>query len=377
MEDNVRKLRVIVGRIAPAILGAAVMLVTSAGLTRQQATAAEFDAEKYFKGKTITLVVDQKAGGGTDIEARYFAGNWGKFIPGKPRVIVTNLIPLPAGKNYVWKSAPDGLTLDFLPSPGVGTETSDPNAKFTSQAEFTYIGSHNKRDVSLITSGKMPFNTLKDAKGSKTPLTIAESMDSVEDVDGKLLGTLMLANWFDVPVKIANVARSGTADALVLIERGDVNTFIGGSNWYTLTKMRPGWFKNGFVKVIADLSHPDAPSIPNSEISMPVPNVVQWLTPEQRALWEGIYLPEVLFGKAIIGPPKMAPEVTKALRDSYGAAVQDPEFAAGLNKILGIPLAYLPGEKVQQMMIDSTVAFNKYQPQYKKIQKEVYDRYIK
>jgi tripartite-type tricarboxylate transporter receptor subunit TctC len=54
-------------------------------------TAAEFDAEQYFKGKTINLVVDFKPGGGTDLQARYFASNWGRYIPGHPKIKVSNL----------------------------------------------------------------------------------------------------------------------------------------------------------------------------------------------------------------------------------------------------------------------------------------------
>ncbi len=375
MEDSVVKLTVTVERVAPTILGAAMMLVALAGLTHQ-AAAADFDAEKYFKGKTVTIVVDQKAGGGTDIEARYFAAHWGKFIPGKPRVRVTNLIPLPAGKNYVWKSKPDGFTLDFLPSAGIGTETTDPNAKYPSMAQFTFIGSHGRRDVTLISNGKVPYNTFLEAKGSSVPITIADSLDGIADVDGKLLGALMLAHWFDVPMKVASVARSGTADTLLLIERGDVNSFIGGSQWYSLPKLRPGWFKSGYVKVIANMNHPDAPNVPNTEITMPVPNVMEWMNDEQKALWTGIFLPEVIFGKAIMGPPKIPPEITKVLRDSYGVALHDPEFAAGLNKLLGQPLTYIPGDKVQQMVIDSTEAFNKYRPQFKEMQEIVYKRFI-
>src|SRR5690348_5867694 len=57
MEGSVVKPSLTVERVAPTIFGAAMMLVAAAGLTHQQAAAADFDAEKYFKGKTITVVV--------------------------------------------------------------------------------------------------------------------------------------------------------------------------------------------------------------------------------------------------------------------------------------------------------------------------------
>ena len=62
--------------------------------------AEDFDAAKHFKGKSIRLMVDFKPGGGTDLQARYFAANWGKFIPGAPRMTVSNMFPKPAARNF-------------------------------------------------------------------------------------------------------------------------------------------------------------------------------------------------------------------------------------------------------------------------------------
>ncbi|MEE9290928.1 MAG: hypothetical protein V3U99_07910, partial [Alphaproteobacteria bacterium] len=104
----------------PVFLSIAALSLVLAGFADGRAQAAEFDAAKYFKGKTIRLVVDFKPGGGTDIQARYFAQRWGKFIPGNPNLQVNNLIPNPAGRNYVWQSKPDGLTLSFVSSASVG-----------------------------------------------------------------------------------------------------------------------------------------------------------------------------------------------------------------------------------------------------------------
>lgn len=338
--------------------------------------AAEFDAAKYFKGKTIRLVVDFKPGGGTDIQARYFASNWGRFVPGNPRFVVNNLFPNPSGRNYVWRSKPDGLTLSFVASSSIGREMVDPTAKFVT-AEFTQIGSHAKRDVVLLVRGTVPYNSIPEARGGKVQITLAEPVGRAEDLTGKLLAVGILAMWHDVPLKIVTVARSGTSDALLMLERGDVNGWIAGSQWYSLPTLRPGWFKNGYLKPIADISNPGAPSIPNSEIKMPIPNAVTWLNAEQKAVWEGIVIPEVLHGKAIAGPPKMPADITKALRESYLRALNDPEFAKGLERIQRQPVTAIPGATLQKMLINYTAAFKKQVSKYKVIRQQVYDRYFK
>ncbi len=75
-------------RFAPAFFLA--VLVSVMGPT----TAFSFDAEAYFKGKTVRFVTGSRPGGGTDILLRYLAGNWGKFFPGNPRFVVTNFPPM-------------------------------------------------------------------------------------------------------------------------------------------------------------------------------------------------------------------------------------------------------------------------------------------
>ncbi len=338
--------------------------------------AAEFDAVKHFKGKTIRLIVDFKPGGGTDTQARYFAGHWSRFVPGKPRFVVTNLFPNPSGRNYVWKARPDGLTLSFLASAGTGRELVDPQSKFVT-AEFTQIGSHAKRDQVLLVRGTVPYNSIPESRGGKVQITLAAPIGRPEDLTGKNLAIGILGMWFDAPLKMLTVARSGTADSLLMLERGDMNGWVAGSQWYALPKLRPGWFKTGYLKPLADMGAPDAPSLPNSEIKMPIPNAVEWMTPKQREQWEGMVLPGIIYGKGIVGPPKMPPGVTKTLRDAYENAVKDPAFAKGLIKIQRQPIVFLKGDKLQKMMVTYTAAFKKQLPQFKKIRQQVFDRYFK
>jgi hypothetical protein len=356
------------GRFAAFIL----MLV---GCIVAASPAISDDAEiaQRFKGKTIRLVVDFKPGGGTDIQARYFASHWGKFIPGNPRITVTNLFPNPAGQSFVWKAPPDGLTLSFLATPGIGRELVDADIEFKAE-EFTWIGSHAKRDVILLARGNLPYNSLADARGGKVPIRIAETIGGIDDVNGKMLGVGLLAMWFDLPIRIANVARLGSSDALVMLEREDVNAYVAGSHWYSLPTLRPGWFKDGYLKPLADMGHPETGVAPNSEIQMTVPNVMTYMTEEQRKIWSAIYLPDVLSGKAIAGPPKMSPEIIKALRDAYIKALSDPEISTQLAKLQGQPVDLIRGERMQELVTEESLAFKKSLPLYNELRKQVYEK---
>ncbi len=361
--------------INTATLGAAAFAIASMA-PLGAALAADFDAAKHFKGQTIRLIVDFKPGGGTDTQARYFARYWPKFIPGNPRIAVSNLFPNPSGRNYVWKSKPDGLTLSFVASAGTGREFVDRNAEHET-AKFIQIGTHAKRDVVLLGRGTLPYNSLKESKGSKVPIILAEPATAATDIDGKLLSLALMAYWMDAPLKIAPVARSGTADSLLMLERGDTTGYLAGSQWYALPKLRPGWFKSGYLKPLADLGHPGTPAVANSEISMPIPNAYTWLNAEQKELWEGIVLPGIIYGKAMIGPPGLPANITNVLRDAYEKATKDKAFAAGLERIQGQPIIFIHGSKMQTMIAEATVAFKKTLPKIDALRVKIFERYFK
>lgn len=354
----------------------AAVIAGTALLGATAAISADFDAAAHFRGKTIKLVVDFKAGGGTDIQARYFASNWGKFIPGGPRLEVSNIFPNPAGQNFVWRSKPDGTTLSFTASPGIGREMIDPDAKFENE-RFTPIGAHAARDLVLLALGTLPYKSIQEARGGKVPITVAEPVGRPDDINGKLLAVGLLCMWLDAPLRFVTVARSGTTDTLLMLERGDVNGYVSGSQWYALPRLRPGWMAKGFLKPIADMSHPDSPLLTNSEVKMPIPNAVTWLNDEQKEIWKGLVLPEVVYGKGIVGPPDMPPPVAKALREAYANAVLDQAFAAGLEKIQQQPVALTTGDKLEQIVKEYTAAYKQQAPKIQQIQQQVYDRFMK
>ena len=66
------------------------VLVLAAGILAASIPAAAQSPEEFFKGKTVTVYVGLSPGGGYDQNARLVAKYIGKYIPGKPDVIVGN-----------------------------------------------------------------------------------------------------------------------------------------------------------------------------------------------------------------------------------------------------------------------------------------------
>ena len=213
-----------------------------------------FDAEGYFSGKTISLMVGFNPGGGTDAQARYMSRAWPRFIPGNPRIVVRNLTPVVVERNFVWNSKPDGLTLAIEATPGVFDQ-------FTPQAQFdmreaTMIGVTSGKEGLWVIRGTVPYNCIDSAFGSTEPkLTVGTSAPTPADL-GSMVAVGWLADKLNVPFEIRNVSAAGSAEQYVMIERGDVNSWVSGTIWDQYPRTRPGWTGSGFIRPFADLSFP-------------------------------------------------------------------------------------------------------------------------
>ena len=78
---------------------------------------AQGSVAQFYKGRQITVVVGSSPGGGYDIYARLMARHMGKYIPGNPTMLVTNMPG--AGSNaavaHVYNVAPKDGTFIVAP----------------------------------------------------------------------------------------------------------------------------------------------------------------------------------------------------------------------------------------------------------------------
>src|SRR5258708_949177 len=90
------------------MLAALGVLVCCAGSPQAQSV------EEFYSKQTVTIIVAFNAGGGNDIYCRLIARYLGKYIPGKPNVIVQNMPGAASirATNYIWQVAPrDGTVM--------------------------------------------------------------------------------------------------------------------------------------------------------------------------------------------------------------------------------------------------------------------------
>ena len=334
-----------------------------------------FDAEAYFSGKTISLMVGFNPGGGTDAQARFMSRAWPKFIPGNPRIVVRNLTPVVVERNFVWNSKPDGLTLAIEATPGVA-DTFTPQAQFDVR-ESTMIGVTSGGEGAWVIRGTLPYDCMDTAFDSPGPaLTVGISAPTPADLSSNVsIGWLALK--YNIPLEIRNVSAAGSAEQYVMIERGDVNSWVTGTIWDQYPITRPGWTRDGFLRPFADLSVPGFDLGHNGEADFHCPNVADtYLEGEDLELWLAMR-PRSVIAKNIIGPPNMQPEVTQTLRDALADAMADEEFAASMQGFTGIKNLFTDGATAQQIVIDMVNGFEANRGTIDDLLEEVHAKFVR
>jgi len=313
-----------------------------------QAQDASFDAKTYFAGKTIRIQVGFGPGGGTDLQARHFAAHWGKFMPGNPRFQVTNITPNTASANRLYKSPPDGLTLELTGSPNVTNQFTVPQAAYKVE-ENRMIGTHVASASILFGYKDLPYKTLREAVGGKEVIRMGWRTPS----QSSAMRMAALSEWLNIPMKFIPGA-AGTADSLLELERRDTNAWMpggAGTAWFGLPVIRPGWLKDGTIRPIAVMEAPGSKVRGNKEIELPsdVPYAADLISdPEHKRQFIAMSNLIDRYSKIFMAPPKTPDAMIQAFRTSYEALLNDKEFVDRLEVLQGDPVQFVPGDVVEK-----------------------------
>src|SRR5262245_11844366 len=118
--------------IRRSLTAAAVLLVAAAF---PHAALAQF-----YKGKTVTMIINYPAGGPSDIEGRIVAQHLPNHIPGKPNVVVKNVGGAGGiiGTNQLGEAAPNGESIGFFTLDLIAEFVGNPSLR-THYADFAAI----------------------------------------------------------------------------------------------------------------------------------------------------------------------------------------------------------------------------------------------
>ena len=289
-----------------------------------------------YAGKTITLVVGYKPGGGYDATARLLARHLPNHIRGKPTVIVQNM---PGGNsiiaaNYLFSSAkPDGLTLGtFNRNMPIAQLTNVQGVKFDLR-KFGWIGSAANETTVLAIRSDLPYKSFDDLRKAKEPVVIGSTGPGANTYDFPLL----LKDLLGLKLKIVS-GYSSSADIMLAVERKEVDGRAG-----SISSLRPFIDRKLVRPVVRARSHDVDAAIKDLPIDESfAPN------PRAKAIMALRSAPE-LIARPYVMPPNTPPELLKLMREAFAAVIKDPAAVAEANKAK-LDLEYTSGDEAMKVL---------------------------
>jgi len=331
--------------------------------TATTAPTPSFDVADYFKGKTVRFVIPFNPGGGTDVQARFFASKLGDFLPGSPRVVISNSPPQEAALNRIYNDTkPDGFTL--LMTSGNRTQAQFENSIADFEFDkFRFINTFGSPAGISFVGNDYPHTRLQDAIGDSNAELIA-LVDNTNDANSMLWAAT--AELLNVRLKLVLGSGGGTAPLYAAFDRGEINLIprFGGILWYTVPTQRAGYIADGTFEPFCVCMPRGGTTNPNSEGALPddVMNPIdlmeqQNVDPAQIADFELLANVTSRFAKMILMPPGTPDDIVNAFRQAWDDMLADPDNNATFARLQGQPVSITPGAEIEEVLSTTVPGF--------------------
>ena len=308
-----------------------------AGASAAPAGAQQDSVANFYRGKTIQMVVGSSAGGGYDLYARLAARFMGRYIPGNPTIVVSNMAgaaSIVATQHIAIAAPKDGSVIGAI-FPGALIEQliGDTGKVKYDARKLTQIGSANNELYVCIVRADAGVKTFDEFLKGNILIGASAAGGSTRDFP-RLLTSVFGANF-----KIVS-GYPGSNEILLAIEKGEVQGTCG-VGWSTVSVQRPQWLRDGFIRIIAQEGMRS-----NAELDRQgVPLAYAFAkTPEQQQVMQVHYEP-LTFGRPFIAAPEVPPERAEALQAAFLKAMADPELRAEAER-LKLDIAPASGQEV-------------------------------
>lgn len=331
------------------LFGFGALALAAAGLWSGPAAA------QYYRGKTITVIINYPPGGANDIEGRIVARHLPNHLAGKPRIIVKNTAGGGGniGVNYLGEIAkPDGLTMGYVTWNVIAALLGDPGLRV------------RYSDLVLIAGVPNPvvvYARRDTPPGLKQPADIVKAKPfKALSLDTSNTNTINQALGFDIIgakyIPVAGYRGLKEVETAVLQGEGQAGNISlpgwAGSTAPALVNSGialPLWQLNGAAPDGSITRFPAIADIPTfEEVYQQVrggkPSGIQYDT--LRLIVDSL---ANMFRTAFM-PPKTSPEAVKEMRAAFVALFQDREFQADYKRAVRTEARLVRGEDGEKIM---------------------------
>jgi tripartite-type tricarboxylate transporter receptor subunit TctC len=267
----------------------------------------------FYEGKTVTLIIGAKGAGSLIAATQIMAHHLGKYIPGKPTVIVQEM-PGAAhllATNHVFNVAkPDGLTiLASNPNVAIAQLAKVEQVRFDVR-KFHWLGSTGADGVALSIRNDLPYKSFEDIRKVNQELIVGTTGPGSNAHDFPLL----LKEFAGAKFKLVSGYPSN-GDVQLAIQRKEVDA------WAALATTIKLAVDQGIVRAIVRgrVATPGFEHLPvDEELAT---------SPLGKAIM-GIKAAPLAIGRAFAVPPATPADRVTILREAFAKVIKDPEFLA-------------------------------------------------
>jgi tripartite-type tricarboxylate transporter receptor subunit TctC len=308
---------------------------------------------QFYKGKTITMIVNYPAGGPTDLEGRIVALHLPAHLPDKPNVVVRNVGGAGGliGSNQLGEAAPDGETIGF----------------FTLAVNDELLGNNAMR---------IRYSDLTLIAGVESPLVVYMRKDTPPGIN--VAADLMKASDFKVlslNAQNTNTLNMALALDILGIKYQPVPAYRGLKEVETAILQNIGQMANSSLSgwagsVEPTLGHvvlplwqlsprkndryPRTKALPNLQTfeefyasvrpGKPLKGILEYEA--MRAVAD----PQLAMFRTAVLPPNASSEAVAALRAAFAEMWKSPEFLSDYSKVIKTEPILVSGQEGQQIL---------------------------
>lgn len=318
-------------------------LLITWGFTASPSFGAE--AEPYYKGKTIRIVVGLSAGGGYDRAARVVSRYMGQYVPGAPMMLVQNMAGAGSviAANYVYGVAKaDGLTL-LSPHNNIYLSqlTGGSEVRFDVR-KFHWIGASEKDVKMLFMRAGAPYKSIADIiKAKEPPRCGPTGFGSSDYVVSRILEETVGANINNI------IGYPGSSEIALALERGEIMCMGLTISTYFTREPFLSWQQKGFVRFIAQSSRKRDERVPKAPTLYELMD--EYKTPANNRRVAEVMMASGEWARALLVHPGTPMERAKMLGGAYEKALHDPEPIAEARKGR-VEVKFTSGEEVEALV---------------------------
>jgi hypothetical protein len=310
------------------------------------AGAAFAQADPFYKGKRLAVLVNYASGGPADIEGRLFARHFGRHIDGNPSVIVQNIDGAGGliGTTYLGEIAPkDGTMMGHLT--GVGWRWAfDPERFRVNFNSYEFLGYQTSTTVAFVRTDVPPgIRVATDIVKARGIVSGGLGPDNAKD-----LAIRLALDMLGIPHRHVTSYRS-SAHARLALQQGEINFYSESPPSYRAV-VHPGIVKEGLAIPVWHES--DRDSVAAKPVAdLPIasfPELFQAVMgkPPAGPLWDAFRTVRTISGTMIriLALPPGAPQpAVDALQTALVRLNADPAYAVDAMKTVGFVPEYITG----------------------------------